>query len=90
MTRDVYGKKLKYSFKKISSKLDGEFLPKAFQVNISNTLNGDDLARTILHEELHAVLFRLGFNQVLTPEVEELLVELTSNWIVENYRLKPR
>ena len=47
-----------------------------------------ELEKTILHEIGHAMIFRSGLAQVLSHEVQEILCEVFSNVVHENFKIK--
>lgn len=66
----------------------GYFDPTTSQIVFDKSLTGQEKIHTILHEEFHAVLYRLGIYSSRLPEgVEEIICEGLSRWIAENYRL---
>lgn len=47
--------------------------------------------QALLHEELHAILNRIGINSTdLNPDVQEMICESVSTYLLEAYTLKPK
>jgi hypothetical protein len=87
-TKDIYGAKVKYKFVKLLPETMGEFHYDNNTIYIDHRIKGIQLVSTILHEEIHAILHRVGAHQVLSPDIEEIICESISTWIAENYKLK--
>lgn len=50
-----------------------------------------NVPQAILHEQIHAVFSRMGFNQTeLSSDMEEQICETISVFILENYKLKEK
>lgn len=50
-----------------------------------------NIPQAILHEQIHALFYRLGFNQTdLSGDMEEQICETVSVFILENYVLSPK
>ena len=52
---------------------------------IDKSLTGKDLEQTPLHEFFHGVFHRVGANQAIAPELEEIIVESIANFLVDIY-----
>lgn len=55
------------------------------QIFYNSSLDKKDMYKTILHELHHAVVMRLGFDQVLPDDTQELLAEAFSDVVYENF-----
>lgn len=85
----IHGKNFKIKRKKMEDD-DGVFDKKTSEIIIEESLSGKEFQQTLLHEEFHAVCFMIGANQGINKDVEEILVESLSKFVVENYKLTPR
>lgn len=52
---------------------------------IDSSLKDDDLKHTLLHEYFHAVLYRTSVVQSLSHDLEEIIVDQISTFLVDNY-----
>ena len=87
-TINVYGESISVSIEEIDEGDDGEYCPINKAIRLSNRLNDEDLDHTLLHELFHAVMDRLGFSEILKDDVEELIVDNLSQFIIEKYQIK--
>ena len=92
--KTILGRDIKYEFSTLEDH-DGCYDPHNFVIKINNELSKKGLEKqllaTILHEEGHALLDLLGFNQTsLSLDMQELIVENYANFLVEHYKLLPR
>lgn len=58
------------------------------QIYIGDSVPKDLYDECLLHEALHCVFYRVGLDQVLSKEVNEILCETVSKFVTENYKLK--
>jgi len=58
------------------------------EIYFNSALDVKNRDKTILHELHHALIMRLGFDQVLDESTQELLAEAFSDVIYENFRPK--
>jgi hypothetical protein len=50
-----------------------------------------NITQAILHEQIHALFYRIGFGQTdLSSNMEEQICESISVFILENYNLSPK
>jgi|JI8StandDraft_2_1071088.scaffolds.fasta_scaffold391081_2 hypothetical protein len=69
----------------------GQFHRDKFFIEIDNSLTGDELMLTQIHECIHALIQRAGLYQTgLSHELEEIIAEQVSIMLVENFTLKPK
>ena len=52
---------------------------------IDQSLTGEELQQTLLHEFFHAVLHRTGASQALHGDLEEVLVDSIATFLVDIY-----
>lgn len=91
MIKDIYGKKIKYTFKDLSTHgEDGHFDSEKSEIAIHSGLKGQKRTSTILHEEIHAILHRVGLTAGLNSIVEEQICESIAVWLSENYTLRSK
>lgn len=55
---------------------------------LNDNLTKEQYDSTVLHELFHAIIFRVGLDQILTPESNEMICETFSKFVAENYKLK--
>jgi len=90
MTKDVFGMKVRYRFKKMAEDLDGEYCPIKKTITISTKLENEGVILAIIHEEGHAVADRLGLAPLLKDSFEEFFIDNFTSWLVENYDITPK
>jgi len=59
-------------------------------IYLDETLSKEEFQQTLLHEAFHGVVKRLGLNQSIAHEVEEVLVDSFATFLIENFHLRPR
>jgi Zn-dependent peptidase ImmA (M78 family) len=62
---------------------------KPLEIYLNDSLPKEEEIATLNHEIVHAFLFRLGLDQVLSHEMQEILAENLSEILTKHYRLKP-
>lgn len=90
MRKDVFGEAIKYRFKKLDPSLDGEYCCKDKIIYIDKSLTGESLVQTLIHEECHAIFDRLGLKHVVSPDLEEIIVDSLTKWLIENYKISSK
>lgn len=84
-TVNVFGQKIKVKELKLSPEYAGLFNFQKLTIYINTEqLNEVERFHTFLHEFLHSVFWRLGLNQVISHEIEELLVENIARALIDN------
>lgn len=58
------------------------------QITIDTSLSKEDEIHTIIHEAMHSLSHRMGWNQIIVPQVEELMCEHISTVLCENFDIK--
>lgn len=61
---------------------------KPLEVHVNNTIPEDEVFATIVHEMSHCMMFRIGLDQVLTHEMQEILCENFSQLARDNFTWK--
>lgn len=85
---NVFGKKIKIKVGDIGEGYDGLFYPKENLIVIS--LTASDVDHVLLHEFLHAVLERCSLTQVVSYPSEEVLIDMITKCLLENFDIKPK
>jgi Zn-dependent peptidase ImmA (M78 family) len=68
--------------------LCGDCCPETFVIYIDKNLDPDLQAKTILHEVIHAVFFRMGIeNTTVDENMREILCDLIAAVIQENFKI---
>lgn len=80
---NVFGKTYRIEYKPLED-IDGECHNKKALIEIDESLQGRDLAQTILHESFHALFHRLSLSQVVHHDVEEIICDTFATFIVDN------
>lgn len=87
---NVYGEKIKVKLQDLKNhSVAGFFDGDKNLIVICNSLKGNDLLLTFLHEVSHAIWSKSGMRQMhCSSDVEEMTCENIPNWIVKNFDLK--
>lgn len=92
-TRNIQGVEIKYHKVELrkSNGFDGLFDPNTFKILVDSSLEGDELAQVILHEELEAVFYRNRGQQLeVSKDAKETMIDAFSAFVVEHYKITPR
>ena len=85
---NVYGCDVQLIAKELDASIYAYYDPERKVIYVSNKIKGQLRKQTILHELLHAIWDRIGFNQMAIPiDTQELLVENISQCICENFTM---
>jgi len=91
--KDIDIEYVKASFKKDNTDCYGQYLNRENKIEIHEELNPDDLANTMLHEVMHAIVYHSSLNQPGGPlkdeESEEQTTNSLSNWLIGVFRDNP-
>lgn len=86
MKVDILGKKvtIKRTARKTMSKefgypVDGYFCPSKYEIHIAKDMEKEKFKQTLLHELIHVCMNRVGADQVISPELQEILCESIAN-----------
>lgn len=63
---------------------------KKCEILVSSKLQKEEMTQTTLHEEFHAVFHRVGINQSVGREIEEVIVDSLATFLVDNYKVTPK
>lgn len=89
MTIKVLGKNVKVVSKNlIGSPAMGFFEIEKNKITICSSLKGDVKTHTLLHEVIHAITYRASLHQVIPHDTQELIADLFSTVLVENFDIK--
>jgi len=58
------------------------------EIAIDAGQSSDDMCKTLIHECTHALFDRVGLNQAISREVEEIVAENFANLIFENFKVE--
>lgn len=86
---DIFGRKIKIKRENLrASGRMGYYDDAAGMVVVCSTLTDKkEIEATYIHELVHAVMFRLGYHQVVHGQAAELFCENMSAFIYENFDL---
>jgi hypothetical protein len=79
--------------KDIGLEVAGVCIPHERKIIVLKQEKKSDMLETFLHECFHALIYESGLKQTCfssIPDVEELIVENLSKWIVKNFNLKKK
>ena len=88
----VYGTKyrLKNSKTLLKAGIVGHCDPDKKTISIDSSLDNKEYCETVLHELFHAVFFECSINQAVSPDLEEVIVDLLSRSVLQNFNLKSK
>jgi len=86
---DVFGTKVTVKKVDLSNQdFVGLYHLKKQEILLDKTLSKEEMFQTFLHEIIHAIWQNTGLNQTMTSlDVQELVCENVSKWIVKNFKL---
>lgn len=58
------------------------------EIHINKSLSKEDAEHTYCHEICHAIMFRVGLDQVLSHEAQEIICETFGSFMFENMKFK--
>lgn len=90
MKLNIFGLQVPVYHKEIDDKnLRGYYDTQAKEIFIAKEMKGHDFWNTMVHELIHAALYRTGFGQTQMPhDLHEMICENISVAICENFDLK--
>lgn len=81
----IFGLKVEYVLKELDG-LDGYYDSELKTIFVDPRQNKQKLLHTTLHEQLHVLFDRLGYNQTfISGDVQELLCEQLATFFIETY-----
>ena len=89
---EIYGAKVPvkiFKHNESNAHFMGYCSKKPLEIYLNPYLKGEDVIQTLNHEIIHAFIFRLGLDQILSHDTQEFLAENLGNFISENYKMKP-
>ena len=87
----IFGETINYEYANLDAiGLHGQYNPVTKTITLGAHLKGKELIATLIHEELHAVLRRQSISQVLSNDLEEILIENICTYLIEHYNIKEK
>ena len=91
--KDINIEYVKASFKKDNTDCYGQYLNRENKIELQEEIEGEDLANTMLHEVIHAIVYHSSLNQPGGPlkdeDSEEQTTNSMSNWLIGVFKDKP-
>lgn len=91
--KDVDLEKIKVSFAKNNSDYWGQYIARQNKIEIQEEAEGQDLANTLLHEIVHAIVYHSSMNAEGGPLTqdgdEEQVVNSMTNWLMGVFKDNP-
>ena len=91
--KDVKIEKVKTSFIKNNSDYWGQYIARESKIEIQEEAKGIDLANTLLHEIIHAIVYHSSLNSEGGPlkdgDEEEQAVNSMTNWLIGVFKDNP-
>jgi hypothetical protein len=87
----ILGKKIKVVIiEDVNQENSGEYLGDTITINLAHQENNYDLWHSYLHEVLHATVRRIGVNNAISIELEEVIVDTIATMLLECFKILPR
>lgn len=85
----IYGQKVKVEYAELENTVGGLSYSSGL-IQINKHLPKEHVPQVLLHEFFHSVISRTSLDQRLSLDVEEMIVELLSKAVVENFDVRIR
>lgn len=87
---NVFGQKIKIKSGDLGPAYDGMYYTHEKMIVINKEVLPENLDRVVIHEFLHSVIDRCSLTQVVTYPSEEVLVDMLTKALIENFEIKAR
>jgi len=90
---NVFGSKIKVNYIDLDEEtkdLMGWTTRSPIEIFVNKNMSAHDIKLSILHECFHAVMFRVGLDQVIEESVQEILCESFADFVHNNFIEKKR
>ena len=87
---NVFGEKIKLRSGDLGPQFDGMYYVNEKMIIISKSVAPENFNRVLLHEFFHSVIDRCSLNQVISYPSEEVLVDMFTKCLLENFDIKPK
>lgn len=88
---NIFGKKIKIKKVDLGAQYLGMYYPGKNLININSSITDEsELDHTLIHEFIHSVIDRCSLNQVVTYPSEEVLVDMITKALLENFQIKSK
>lgn len=85
---NVFGKKVKVKREELGPNYDGMYYSNKELIVISKSVDPERIPHVVLHEFLHSVIDRCSLAQVVSYPSEEVLVDMITKALLENFEVK--
>lgn len=85
---NVFGKKIKIKRGDLGPAYQGMFYPGKDLIIIDKTITSEEMARVVIHEFFHSVISRCSLDQVVSYPSEEVLVDMFTKALLENFKVE--
>lgn len=88
---DIFGVKVPikvYKFQEELKDILGYCKKSPLEIHINKNQSKDEMELTLRHEVVHSLIYRIGLDQVISEEIQEILAESFSNFMHEQMRFK--
>lgn len=86
---DIFGQTVKIVYQDLSKEeLHGKFEPLTNTIYLEKSLTGKELTQVFIHECLHALFSRMGYQQGgIYGSLEEIMVDQIATWLSDNFKI---
>ena len=85
---NVFGQKVKIKFGDLGPNFQGMFYSQKNLIVIAKDTPPEEISRVVIHEFFHSVISRCSLDQVVSYPSEEVLVDMFTKALLENFEIK--
>lgn len=83
----IFGQTVKVRVGDLGPNYAGMYYPSKSMIVIDKSVTKEEMSRVIIHEFIHSVIHRCSLDQVISYPSEEILVDMITKAIVENFKI---
>ncbi len=83
----IFGKKVKVRVGDLGPSYAGMYYPKENMIVIDKSVTKEELPRVVVHEFLHGVITRCSLDQAISYPAEEIVVDMITKALIENFKI---
>lgn len=88
---NIFGQKVKIKKENLGAQYLGLYHSDKKMISINSSITDEsELDHTLIHEFIHSVIDRCSLNQVVTYPSEEVLVDMITKALLENFQIKSK
>ena len=83
----VFGKTIKVKVGDLGGQYDGMLYPSKDLIVIDKAVPKERVTHVVIHEFIHSVISRCSLDQVISYPSEELVVDMITKALIENFKI---